>query len=185
MRSLADHIYDISYNSIKANAKTIKLKIERKTSEGIFVFKIEDSGSGIAADKLKMLFDPFYTTRDKKIRKVGLGLPLLKMNAEMTGGSVFLESELGKGTVLEAIFKTTSMNIPEYGDLAGTFAGLLAFDSKIEWEIEIVKDDERETLTTVELKEILGDDVAFNNAEIMHAVGNVFKDILEEIEFTK
>ena len=46
------------------------------------------------ADKLARIFDPYYTTKEKG---TGLGLAIVKHNTEIYGGSVQVESELGKG----------------------------------------------------------------------------------------
>ncbi len=56
---------------------------------------IRDTGPGIAADKLARIFDPYYTTKEKG---TGLGLAIVKHNTEIYGGTVQVESELGKGT---------------------------------------------------------------------------------------
>lgn len=46
--------------------------------------------------------DPFYTTRTT--RKVGLGVPFFKMAALMTGGDFSIQSQVGKGTRVRAVF---------------------------------------------------------------------------------
>jgi CheY-like chemotaxis protein/anti-sigma regulatory factor (Ser/Thr protein kinase) len=58
---------------------------------------VEDSGTGIAPDVLSRIFDPFFTT--KPIGKgTGLGLSQVHGFAHQAGGTVKVESELGKGT---------------------------------------------------------------------------------------
>ena len=56
---------------------------------------IKDDGPGIPADKLERIFEAYYTTREKG---TGLGLAIVKHNVELYGGSVRVESGLGKGT---------------------------------------------------------------------------------------
>jgi signal transduction histidine kinase len=56
---------------------------------------IRDEGPGIAPEKLGRIFDPYYTTKEKG---TGLGLAIVKHNTEIYGGTVQVESELGKGT---------------------------------------------------------------------------------------
>ena len=51
---------------------------------------------------LEKVTDPYATSRTT--RKVGMGLPLLKMNAERTGGNIKILSEEGKGTEVVALF---------------------------------------------------------------------------------
>jgi len=55
---------------------------------------IQDDGPGIAPDKLERIFEAYYTAKE---RGTGLGLAIVKHNVELYGGSVRVESELGKG----------------------------------------------------------------------------------------
>src|SRR6185437_7225132 len=66
--------------------------------DGDFVaISVEDSGQGIAPDVLDKIFDPFFTT--KPIGKgTGLGLSQVHGFAHQAGGTVKVESELGRGT---------------------------------------------------------------------------------------
>jgi CheY-like chemotaxis protein/anti-sigma regulatory factor (Ser/Thr protein kinase) len=58
---------------------------------------VEDTGQGIAPDVLDKIFDPFFTT--KPVGKgTGLGLSQVHGFAHQAGGTVRVESELGKGT---------------------------------------------------------------------------------------
>jgi signal transduction histidine kinase len=55
---------------------------------------IGDNGPGIAPEKRERIFEEYYSTKEKG---TGLGLPIVKHNAELYGGTVRVESELGKG----------------------------------------------------------------------------------------
>ena len=55
-----------------------------QTDSGICI-PVQDNGCGMTAETLKSVTDPFYTTRTT--RKVGLGIPMFKENAELTGGT--------------------------------------------------------------------------------------------------
>jgi CheY-like chemotaxis protein len=72
--------------------------IDDGVSKGDFVaIKVNDTGIGIPDDVLARIFDPFFTT--KPIGKgTGLGLSQVHGFAHQAGGSVAVESELGKGT---------------------------------------------------------------------------------------
>ncbi len=182
MRTLADHIQDIAFNSVKGNAKNIDLIINFNTLENEFSFKIIDDGDGIPKEKLEHIFDPFYTTRNKKIRSVGLGLSLLKQNAELTNGNVNLISEFNVGTTISAMFKTDNFDIPEIGDLISTILSLITAKDDLEWNIFIKKGNNEEKISTLELKEILGTDIPLNNVQVMDILKNIIKETFENLE---
>lgn len=62
---------------------------------------VGDDGPGIAADKLDKIFDAYVTTKD---RGTGLGLAIVKHNVELYGGTVRVESKLGKGARFILLF---------------------------------------------------------------------------------
>jgi len=68
--------------------------------------EIRDDGPGIAADKHERIFEAYYTTKPKG---TGLGLATVKHNVELYGGSVRLESELGKGARFTLVFPVRTL----------------------------------------------------------------------------
>jgi len=69
------------------------------------VVAIGDNGPGIPQEKIGQIFEPYYTTKEKG---TGLGLAIVRHNTEIYGGTVRVESGLGKGTrfILEFPAKT-------------------------------------------------------------------------------
>lgn len=64
-------------------------------------FKIEDTGIGIAADKLDQIFNRFYRIREQhnlNVEGTGLGLSITKAYIEMLNGAIHVNSNLGQGT---------------------------------------------------------------------------------------
>lgn len=83
-------------NSIEAmQDKNRVLKIASRISEGQMEIQVSDTGKGIPRDKLKSIFDPFFTS---KIYGPGLGLTFALKIIQAHRGTISVESELGKGT---------------------------------------------------------------------------------------
>ena len=82
MDELALNILDIAYNSIRAKATLIQIRIEDSVNQNHILIDIIDNGCGMDKETIEKVTDPFYTTRTT--RKVGLGIPLFKQNAELT-----------------------------------------------------------------------------------------------------
>jgi signal transduction histidine kinase len=62
--------------------------------------KIKDRGAGIDSKDLPYIFDPFYQgSGEKRGRGYGLGLAVVKAIVDGHEGKIFVESELGKGSV--------------------------------------------------------------------------------------
>ena len=80
-----------SFDAIK-NEGNINISVEQADNKVIIEFS--DTGSGISADKLDEIFQPFITT---KPTGTGLGLPIVKRIVENARGEINLESEEGKG----------------------------------------------------------------------------------------
>ncbi|TIQ35828.1 MAG: response regulator [Mesorhizobium sp.] len=60
--------------------------------------EVEDTGSGIAPDVLKKIFEPFFTTKEVG-KGTGLGLSMVYGIIKQTGGFIYCDSEVDKGTV--------------------------------------------------------------------------------------
>ena len=102
---------------------------------------VTDDGRGMDAETAKNVQDPFYTTRTT--RKVGLGIPLLKLAAEMAEGRFCLQSEPGKGARVEADFRHSHIDRMPLGDLSSTFLTALISHPAIDWIIPVSGDGPR------------------------------------------
>jgi two-component system cell cycle sensor histidine kinase/response regulator CckA len=70
----------------------------RELTVGDYVLvEVEDTGSGIPSDVLKKIFEPFFTTKEVG-KGTGLGLSMVYGIIKQTGGFIFCESEVDKGT---------------------------------------------------------------------------------------
>jgi PAS domain S-box-containing protein len=80
----------------------IELAVTGSREHEIVQFSVRDTGIGIAPEDLKRLFKPFTQVDSSMTRQfegTGLGLSLVKRMAELHGGSVSVESQLGKGSL--------------------------------------------------------------------------------------
>ncbi len=75
------------------------------------VIEVEDSGTGIAPDVMDKIFEPFFTTKEVG-KGTGLGLSMVYGIVKQTGGWVFVNSELGRGTIFR-IFLPRHVAQPE------------------------------------------------------------------------
>ena len=73
----------------------------REMNSPTILFQVVDTGIGIAAKDLQMLFQPFVqvdSALNRQYEGTGLGLALVKQIVELHGGQVMVESEVGKGS---------------------------------------------------------------------------------------
>lgn len=164
MPDIAMHLLDIVFNSIRAKAKNIIIYLLDSEKEDQIICRVEDDGSGMDKQTVENVQSPFFTTRTT--RDVGLGIPLFKEGALQTGGSFRLESEVGKGTLIEAIYVRSHLDCPAIGNLPETIATLIQADSNIEYQIDIVYDEKSFNLDTKAIKEIL-DGVPIDEPDII------------------
>ena len=82
-------------NAMQAMTKAGTLTLATGSSPDFVWIEISDTGSGIPADQLNRLFQPFNTTKD---RGTGLGLMVVQRIIRDHGGRIDFESRVGKGT---------------------------------------------------------------------------------------
>ncbi|MBE0534579.1 MAG: response regulator [Phycisphaerae bacterium] len=92
-------------NAIKFTEKGhVFVNVSREDAKGqaVIRFDVEDTGAGIANDKLDMIFDAFTQADGSTCRKfggTGLGLTITRRLTDLLGGTVSVTSELGTGSV--------------------------------------------------------------------------------------
>ncbi len=174
MRELSLHILDIVENSVKAKASLVEVKLI--TDEKYINLTIKDNGCGMSKEFLDRVTDPFTTTRTT--RKVGLGLPLLKMASEQANGEFFVKSEVGVGTEVFASFERDNIDRMPLGDIESTIVTLLNPDMDYVWTYIV---DEREfVFDTREVKAEL-DGVPIDSAEILVFLEDLLRENIKDI----
>lgn len=179
MRDISLHILDIAQNSLTAKASCVEISITANTQKDILTVHINDNGKGIEKEKLLNITSPFTTSRIT--RSVGMGLPLLKQAAEITGGCFEISSTVNKGTEVKAEFVISSIDRVPLGDLAETAAVLINNPQGAEIVLTIDIDDRKFIFDTKQIKSDY-DLQNFDNMEIRQFLKEYLK---ENIEFTK
>jgi len=96
--NLKQAISNIVENSMEAmRDETRILKISTQVDEGYFEIQISDTGKGVSRDKIKSVFDPFFTS---KLYGPGLGLTFALKTIQSHKGMISVESEEGTGTIV-------------------------------------------------------------------------------------
>ncbi len=178
MKTIAYHLLDIVQNAIQAQASDIRIQINESDASGVFSLTISDDGRGMSEDQLRRATDPYYTSRDT--RNVGLGLPLLKQNAERTGGFFRVDSEVNLGTKVLAVFNKNNIDCPSKGDVGGTIHQLITSNTSLEFWFSYTKNGVTYELDTRELKEVL-DGMPLYQREVSAYIKEMIMENLEEI----
>jgi signal transduction histidine kinase len=88
-------------NAIQATQPGGRVTVTTVRKDDHVEIRVADTGSGIAAERLAAIFDDFVTT---KRRGLGLGLAISKRIVDQLGGTIVVESELGRGTAFTLRF---------------------------------------------------------------------------------
>lgn len=131
MRELALHILDIAENCVTAKADLVRISVHENTHTDKFSFSVSDNGKGMDEEMVKMVTDPFVTSRTT--RKVGLGIPLLKAAAEACNGGLTISSALSKGTKISCWFQRSHIDRMPLGDIVNTVTMLVIGYPDIHW----------------------------------------------------
>ncbi len=181
MQELSLNILDISQNSISAGASLVDISLN-ETEDGWLTLTITDDGCGMTEETLRTVMDPFYTTRTT--RKVGMGIPLLKLAAEQTGGTVEIESVSESvsdthGTKVRATFDTKHIDMIPLGDVIATVQTILQGHPEIDYVFTHTTPRFSVHMDTREMREVLGG-ISLAEPEILAWVGGYLSEQYEE-----
>ena len=185
MRELSLNVMDIAQNSIRAGASLTTIRVDESVPGDTLSITIADNGCGMSEEQVKSVIDPFFTTRTT--RKVGLGVPLFKMEAEMTGGSFSIDSTLGVGTTLTAVFKTSHVDMIPLGEIGAVMHLLITCNPEIDFlyirsKVNAAGEEKLLTLDTREFKAQLGD-VPLSEPDVAEWIKEYIAEMENELEF--
>ncbi len=146
-------------NAVKfTDEGSIMLRVTQSSSAADLCFEIADTGAGIAAEELDIIFEPFTQTQTgrQSQKGTGLGLTISRRFVELMGGTIQVHSQVAHGT-------TFSFNLPvtvvaandlssssEYGHVIGLLPDQPAY------RILVVDDNVEDRLLLIKLLEPLG-----------------------------
>ena len=153
MRELSLNVLDIAQNSLSAGATLVEITVTEDTAADQLTIVIKDNGRGMTGEQVRRVSDPFYTTRTT--RKVGMGIPLFRMAAEMAGGGLEIQSEPGKGTCVQADFTLSHIDRVPPGDMTGPLSALIRRNPAGGFFYRHQRDGREAVLDTRELRQVL------------------------------
>lgn len=182
MDELSLYILDITMNSVRAGATEISIILSE--DDEWLEFTVSDNGCGMTEEQVSRLDDPFFTTRTT--RRVGLGIPFLKMLAEMTGGSVKITSVSEKvsedhGTTTTARFGKNHIDFIPMGDIVETVKTLIQGSPDIDFTFTHTFQKGEVSLSCHELREVLGSDISLSEPEVLTWIGEYLREQYSEI----
>ena len=183
MKELSLNVLDITKNSVKAKATLIHISLVEVGN--LLTMTITDNGCGMKPDVVETVMNPFYTTRTT--RKVGMGVPLLMLAAEQTGGTVTIESRHEEdhpddhGTVVTATFRTDHIDFTPIGDMVSTMETLIQGSPDIDFVFVHDRNGAAVELDTRQLREVLGD-VPLDSFEVVQWIGDFLREQYQPAE---
>ena len=177
MKELSLNILDVAENSVKAGASLTQILIDEDQEK--LTLSIIDDGCGMSSEIVRSVIDPFYTTRTT--RKVGLGVPLLKLAAEQTEGEFFIASKVvdefsdDHGTKVVAVFNKKHIDFTPLGDVISSLTTLIQGHPDTDFLFIHHFDEKEVNLDTRQLREVLGD-VSLGEYEVIKWIEEFLKE---------
>lgn len=168
MKEISLNILDIAENSVKAGASLTEIIIEEDSER--LILTIRDDGCGMSEETVRAVTDPFYTTRTT--RSVGLGIPLLKLACEQTGGTLDIRSKkktedsTDHGTAVTATFFKNHLDFTPLGDVISSIVTLVQGHPDTDFLFLHKKEGKEISVDTRALREIL-EDVPLSSFEVL------------------
>lgn len=178
MKEIALHIMDIAQNSVRAGASEIRITLSESVAADSLSLTVTDNGRGMDPETRSKAADPWFTSRTT--RRVGMGLPLLEMNASLSGGAMTIDSAPGKGTTVTATFAYSHVDRPPLGDVSGTVALLILSNPAINIVYTHLCEGAAWNISTGQIKEELGSD-AVTDLTIVRALREIINENVAEV----
>ena len=182
MKELSLNSLDITENSVKAGATLTEIRITEV--DNTLTISIKDNGCGMSEEVVNSVTNPFYTTRTT--RSVGLGIPLLKLAAEQTGGHIELSSRVDDGirddhgTVITAHFFKDHIDFTPLGDVISSVCTLIQGHPNVDFLFIHTINGQEVSLDTRELRVVL-DGVPLDTYEVIKWIEGYLEEQYNEL----
>jgi signal transduction histidine kinase len=137
--------------------------------------RVADDGSGIPADTIGKVFEPFFSTK-KDRGGTGLGLSMVRWFAEQAGGAIALDSAVGRGTTVAVLLPLSVEQVVEQADKTMPLSTLPTGDERV----VVLAPDEAVRVTVRQILQVLGYEVVLTGAdeELLEALAAKRADLL-------
>ncbi len=99
---------------IAGSSETGRIQLRTEVRGEWVVVSVSDSGAGIAPENLARIFDPFFTTKKVGVG-TGLGLSTCYSIVRRHGGSITVDSQVGRGSTFEVLLRIEDVEMPNDG----------------------------------------------------------------------
>jgi CheY-like chemotaxis protein/anti-sigma regulatory factor (Ser/Thr protein kinase) len=185
-KKISHIVQNIISNAVKFTEKgNISISVVEKN--GMAVIHVQDTGIGIAKENLAHIFDEFRQADSGTSRKyggTGLGLSIAKKYAELLGGSISVESEVGLGSHF-MIYLPIELNLDSYSELQNQYENsfkshIFDFKTNVNHNITILLVDDSDP-AIIQMKDFLEESgfnvkIAHNGQEALHQIQNEIPD---------
>jgi two-component system sensor histidine kinase KdpD len=105
-------------------AKDLPVTISAEVSGDLVITNVADRGPGIDEMELSLIFDKFYRGKNQRylVQGTGMGLPIAKAIVEAHGGTIWVTSQLGRGSVFSFSLPIAFQKTPDQGPPASRLA---------------------------------------------------------------
>jgi signal transduction histidine kinase len=97
-------VSNLAMNAIQHSSQGSSVRVAARVIGPSILVMVQDSGTGISTENLPRVFERFFredASRSRETGGAGLGLSICKAIVEKAGGSIEIESERGKGTIVK------------------------------------------------------------------------------------
>jgi signal transduction histidine kinase len=92
---------NLTSNAIKYSPINTRITLRARKADSDLIIEVQDEGMGVSAEEQKQIFNPYHRVQQdtQKYPGIGLGLAVSRQIVEAHGGKIWVESQLGQGSI--------------------------------------------------------------------------------------